>query len=734
MSTNSGIVVLLALLVWASTGLGATYDRTMVCDELTRTYRVHVPDSYDPNQATPLVIALPGYGNDYHWMEERTRFSILSDRDGFIVVYPEGLPLGPAGERQWVWGGTFELGIGYGDDVHFVTKLMALLTREYTIDRQRIYAMGWSNGGFFAHYLGATMPGTFAAIAPCGAYLNAADLIPGAPPQAIIMIHGDQDSAVSFAAAASSAPVWAQHNGCAPDPQVIRDDDLAEVLAWSRPDGAGDVTFYHLKGWGHRIRNENGVWPGELIWEFFQTHPAQTPTQAWNPQPAPGVATVDPWTADLAWSAGQVDDQPCTMHHLYIGTDFAAVQAGTEPHEIITDDASVSPAPLAYGQVYYWRVDEVYGPAPERIVTGPVWQFTTADYRTIDDFEGYDEDVSHPMGDTWTDGISITGNGALLGSYALVAGTAFDGGQAMPVLYDNQGGYSEVKRMLRQDWAASDANRLSLHFKGFGATHSSFSEGPAGTCTVSGRGRDIYDTRDQCTFVYKEITGTTSITAKIESLDPVDPWAKAGIMIRDTLDTDARYVGIFATAERAGWFHLRGAAGAYTARETLDGLEAPYWIKLERLAPGVVKVYHSPDGQTWTRVYKQLPSDMPMYVGLAVASHDAGVLCRAEFSNVTVTGAGSDAAWRVQDVGMIINDPLPLYVTLNGMGTVYHDNPQAALIDQWTEWRIDLQAFSEQGVDLTDIRSLTLGIGRADGAASDSTGLVFFDALRLYQP
>ncbi|MGD8787397.1 MAG: hypothetical protein PVJ60_08235, partial [Phycisphaerales bacterium] len=65
---------------------------------------------------------------------------------------------------------------------------------------------------------------------------------------------------------------------------------------------------------------------------------------------------------------------------------------------------------------------------------------------------------------------------------------------------------------------------------------------------------------------------------------------------------------------------------------------------------------------------------------------------------------------------------------------VYNDNPDAALINVWTEWRIDLQEFADQGVDLTNVESIGIGFGERNNPQAGGAGLVFFDDIRLYRP
>jgi len=71
-------------------------------------------------------------------------------------------------------------------------------------------------------------------------------------------------------------------------------------------------------------------------------------------------------------------------------------------------------------------------------------------------------------------------------------------------------------------------------------------------------------------------------------------------------------------------------------------------------------------------------------------------------------------------------------VILNGSSTVYHDNPDATRIESWTEWIIDLQAFT--GVDLANVNSIAICFGDQSGTEPGGSGIVFFDDIRLCGP
>jgi hypothetical protein len=253
---------------------------------------------------------------------------------------------------------------------------------------------------------------------------------------------------------------------------------------------------------------------------------------------------------------------------------------------------------------------------------------------------------------------------------------------------------------------------------------------------MTGSGVDIWSFSDEFHFAYKEFTGASAIIAKVESVSNTHEFAKAGVMIRDTLDADSKYAGLFITPENGVRFQYRTDVGATTDRQFVEGITAPYWVKLERSLGGLVRAYYSADGTAWERFdLTQVTMSTPMYIGLAVTSHDAALTCEAKFSNVSFPDTNADINWSDQDIGMLSNEPESMYVILDGNVKVYHDDPNASLINNWTEWTIPLQDFADQGIDLTGINSFGIGFGDKDNPQQDDrSGTMFFDDIRLYLP
>ena len=119
-----------------------------------------------------------------------------------------------------------------------------------------------------------------------------------------------------------------------------------------------------------------------------------------------------------------------------------------------------------------------------------------------------------------------------------------------------------------------------------------------------------------------------------------------------------------------------------------------------------------------------------VYIGLALSSNNPEDTCTAVFSDVSTTGA-VPGQWQSQDIGIASNYPEPMYVAIANNtgepGLVYHDNPDAATIDTWTKWVIPLQKFADQGVNLTDVDSISIGFGDKNNLQAGGSGKIFID-------
>ena len=473
------------------------------------------------------------------------------------------------------------------------------------------------------------------------------------------------------------------------------------------------------------------------------------PLLAWGHQPPSGIYDIETVPASLTWNPGDMAAQ----HDVYLGTDEQAVQSAdasdaTGTYRGQQAGTTYTPAePFEWGQDYFWRIDEIN--TDGTVSRGGVRAIMVADYRLIDDFESYtDNDADgEAIWQTWTDGYDDPTNGGQVGylvpPYTEPTIVNVGSSQSMPLLYNNTVGVtnSQVELPLTspRDWTAHEVGVLSLWFRGHPARVGSFTEGPVGTFTMTAAGSNIGGTSDEFHFAYKTLTGPGSITARVDSILNTHDIAKAGVMIRATLDPNSAHAFAVLTPANGVGSMGRTAAGGSSFSTYQADITAPHWLKLERDVAGNFTVSHSANGSTWQPVELSVPTtilmDGTVYVGLALTGRNPSVTGEAKFSNVTITG-NVGGQWVHQDIGILGNDAEPLYVALtDGAGAsavVPNDDAAAATIDVWTEWLIDLQKFADQGVNLADVDRIAIGMGTRSGlAAPGGSGTLFIDDIRL---
>ncbi len=460
--------------------------------------------------------------------------------------------------------------------------------------------------------------------------------------------------------------------------------------------------------------------------------------QATNPVPADGDqvegAPMVKWT--LAGSAA--------FHDVYLGTDEDAVAAADMLSPLFRGrqtGTSFSLAGLVQpGGRYFWRVDEVEADGTT-IHKGTVWTFTVSDLLVIDDFESYTDTQGSRIEETWSDG-SINHTGAQVDRHRNPLGDAH-GQWSMLLAYDNARSpfVSEIERTFAaaQDWTVGELDTLSLWFQGEAA---SFVETAPGTFTMTAAGADIWGASDEFRYAYKQLNGDGAIVARVNSVSWSDAWAKAGVMIRESLSPGSRFAGVYATPGNGVRFQARlGTASSATSDTSVatveqKALQTPVWVKLERVG-ATVNAYYSRDSVKWTSMSWN-PQTINMagavYVGLALTSHAPATTTVATFSGVQITGRVT-GPWQVADIGVDHpgNAPDDLYVTVGDsdgkMATVVHPDPGAVNVMAWTQWTVPLTDFI--GVDLSRVRRMYVGVSGRESEVPPGTGRIYIDDIRV---
>lgn len=473
------------------------------------------------------------------------------------------------------------------------------------------------------------------------------------------------------------------------------------------------------------------------------------PVQAGTPEPATGATGVAPDVV-LRWHAGR----EAATHQVYFGTDPNALTlAGT------TTENNFVPPTVSLGATCYWRVDEVNAAEVPSLWTGPVWSFSTRPYQTIDDFESYN-DQDNAIFDTWLDNFdpqAAVQYGAIVGNDSAVKGTYGEttiihgGKQSLPLTYNNSGPKYTVSEATRtwtsaQDWTAYGANTLALWFCG---SPTGFQELASDHIVMNGTGTDIYNNADQGRFVYKQLSGNGTIVARVDRLDNVNEWAKAGVMIRDTLEAGSTFAFSLASISHGVRYQARlTTAGSATSDSTLGAAlpagqtsaPIPTWVKMERIG-NAFNAYYSSDGVTWIANPwnpQTIPMGLNIYIGLAVTSHAAGAVAGAEFSSITTTG-NVTGNWQSAQLGPVAqpagNTPDRLYVTIKDSAgkscTVGYPDTTAVTTGAWQQWQIPFSTLT--GVNLGKIKTLILGVGDQTNPLR-GVGKIYLDDIQVGCP
>ena len=263
-----------------------------------RSYFVHVPEGSDGTTPLPVVLALHGAFSTARKFERESGFSRLADREGFLVVYPQGIGLGDL-FRHWnsghCCGKARKMNL---DDVGFALAAVDDVARRNPVDRSRLYVLGHSNGGMLAYRIAAERPEVVAAVAAASATIGG---VPAANepewtvprpkhPVPVLALHGRADENVPYEggraaqsrgksstiSVARSIGLWVDANGCDPDPQIeSMNGGRVERQSWSGCGDDAEVVLYSLDGWGHDWPQENslgGFDAAATIWRFFERH------------------------------------------------------------------------------------------------------------------------------------------------------------------------------------------------------------------------------------------------------------------------------------------------------------------------------------------------------------------------------------------------------------------------------------------------------------------------------
>ena len=471
------------------------------------------------------------------------------------------------------------------------------------------------------------------------------------------------------------------------------------------------------------------------------------------PIPADGVYHMDTWV-NLSWRAGDLT----VSHDVYFGENFDDVNAGVEgtfqgnqAETFFVAGFPGFPYPdgLVPGTTYYWRIDEVNDTEPNSPWKGKVWSFSIPPKTAyLPDPANAAEQVDPDENLSWTAGF-----GAKL--HTVYFGDNFDevdnatGGLPQGVTTYSPG---TLKLAQTYYWRVDEFDAIETHK---GDVWSFTTQGAVGSPNPSNGAVDVKQTQS-ITFspsvfaasheIYfgtdedvvknadtgsPEYKGTRDLGA--ESYDPgMLEWDTTYYWRVDEVNNanpDSPWKGILWSFTTAN-FLIVDDFESYNDLDPadpdsnrifnawLDGYDDP--------ANGSLVGYDTPPFAEQTIVHSGNQS-MPLYYDNSVGYSEA-TLTLTYPRDWTENGVTTLTIWFR---GNSDNAAETLYVALNGNAVVTYDNPNAAQIEEWTEWNIDLQAF---GVNLANVNTIALGLGNKNNPQAGGSGTMYFDDIRLYTP
>lgn len=255
------------------------YEVSFQYDGLNRSAQVHIPENYDSSFALPVVLNFHGYGGNATAHAATTGMTATSDSFQFLLVYPQGSLLG--NDPHWNNALPGPDNKSDAEDLGYTSELLRRLDSAFLIDRERIYACGYSNGGMMSYALGCYLNNEIAAVASISGCLgDTTETCELQHPTAALNIHGTNDDVVAYDGGSEiiSAPdavaFWAAQNNAQSTPTITTSTTSSYDIEHIRYEqGDSSVTSEHIKvlGGGHvwfRFE-ENGASMNTLIWEFF---------------------------------------------------------------------------------------------------------------------------------------------------------------------------------------------------------------------------------------------------------------------------------------------------------------------------------------------------------------------------------------------------------------------------------------------------------------------------------
>ncbi|MDT8300625.1 MAG: LamG domain-containing protein [Sedimentisphaerales bacterium] len=477
--------------------------------------------------------------------------------------------------------------------------------------------------------------------------------------------------------------------------------------------------------------------------------------KAYDPTPADGILYMDKWVS-FGWLPGN----SAVSHDIYFGENFADVNNGsadtflgnqTEEYFIAGLPDSPSPDGLVPGSTYYWRIDEVQADGITKD-KGDVWSLTIPSKIAYNPNPADGAEFIEPVSIlTWTPGFDAKLHTVYFGDNFHDVNNASGAFPQGPTTYKPD----SLKLGKTYYWRVDEFDTLNTHkgnvwsFTTQGAVESlnpSNGVGDVSQTTLLSWSPSDYAASHQVYFgTDKAIVRDANTSSpeykgdKILGSESYDP---------GKLEWDTIYYWRVDEVNNANpdspWI---GPVWSFTTANFLIVDDFESYNDLDPAEPGSNRIFiawvdgfgnaanGSVVGHTNFPFAEQTivhsgNQSMPFAYDNSVGKSEANSVLTYP-RDWTEKGVDTLTIWFRGDSS---NAPEPMYVVLNESAVVINDNPDAAKIGFWTQWNIDLMSFVDQGVNLANVNSITLGLGNRNNPVAGGSGMMYFDDIRLYAP
>lgn len=277
-------------------------------DGIYRTYKLYIPAIYNQTNAVPLVFNLHAYSFTNSDQESYANFKPIADTANFILVLPQGLIVSQAQDHNLGWD-NFNTVADANKDLNFISNLIDSIKAQYNIDLSRVYATGYSNGGFMSYDLACYLNSRIAAVASVAGSMTTLhdSLCNPENPTPIMEIHGEADSCITYNGLPAQCLTlqtikclhidslisnWVKRNNCSTSPIItnvsnsnLLDQCTAKHYVYNGGTYGNSVELFKIAGGSHTWPGSGFIWGSGTcmdfkatteIWRFFRKYSLQS--------------------------------------------------------------------------------------------------------------------------------------------------------------------------------------------------------------------------------------------------------------------------------------------------------------------------------------------------------------------------------------------------------------------------------------------------------------------------